>query len=310
MSYDSTVPDHYTVDFAAAAQFKRERVNKVISQFARLETGCTGERKTFNVDDFVEGREITGQRFPKLNVQEPLGEIRSVTPREFDLTCGLDKRDGKKLYPLIVGEGKHVMQHTRFYNRTCDKVFREGIRGTNYVGPQGTTEATIPSGNIIAVDFVQTGSPAASNLTLGKLIEVNFLFTQAELIGKDSMFPDSKIHMAVNAAMLKALVRDVDAVSNKDYSAVQALERGTIDEFHNIVFHRTEDVPTTGTANVSEALAWIPDLVAVAVWEEFEYHAWKESTLGFAPLSYSDFSVGACRIQDNAVIPVACNVTL
>lgn len=308
MPYDSTVPDHYTIDFAETAMFKRERVNKVISQYAHLETGCTGERKTFNVDDFVEGREKTGQRFAKLNVQEPKGEIRSVTPREFDLTCGRDRKDGRKLYPLIVGDGKHVMQHTRFYNRTCDTVFRQGIRGTNYVGPQGTTETEVES--TIAVDFVQTGSPTASNLTLGKLIEVTHLFRKRELVGKDSPYPDSKIHMAVNSDMMKALVRDVDAVSNKDYSSVQALERGEIDEFHGIVFHRTEDVPFTGTSNIYEALAWVPDLVAVAVWDDFFYRAWEEPTLSFAPLTFSEFNVAACRLQDNAVIPVACNTSL
>lgn len=308
MPYDSTVPDHYTIDFAKNALTKRDRVNKVISQYARLETGCTGERKTFNVDDFVEGRETTGQRFPKLNVQEPKGEIRSVTPRSFDLTAGRDRKDGRKLYPLIVGDGKHVIQHTRFYNRTCDTVFRQGIRGTNYTGPDGTTATQVTSS--LAVDFVQTGASAASNLTLGKLIEVNHLFRKRELLGKDSAFPDAKVHMAVNSDMMKALVRDVDAVSNKDYSAVQALERGDVDEFHNIVFHRTEDVPTTADANIFEALAWIPDLVAIAVWEDFMMRAWEESTLSFAPLTYSCFEVAACRIQDNAVLPVACNTTL
>ncbi len=309
MAYDQTVPDQYSIDFARNAQFKRDRVNKVISQHARTETGCTGERKTFVIDDFAEGREITGERFPKLNVQESLSEIRSVTPREFQKTLGKDRKDGRKLYPLIVGEGKHVMGHTRFYNRTCDRVFREGIRGTNYIGPEGATQAEIPNSNIIPVDFVQTGSDTASNLTLGKLIEVRHLFQKQEIIGQDSMFPDAKVHMAVNSDMLKALVNNVDQVSNKDYSSVQALERGEIHEFHGIVFHRTEDLPSP-SSNIYEALAWVPDLVVVAVWEDFMYRAWEEPTLSFAPLTYSEFSVGACRLQDNGVVPVACNVTL
>lgn len=308
MPYNSTVPDHYTIDFAANAQMKRERTNKVISQHANLLTGCTGSRKTINVDDYVNGREKTGQRMAKLNIQEPKGEIRSVTPRKFDLTLGNDRTDDRKLYPLIVGDGKHVMQHDRFYNRTCDQVFREGIRKTNYVGPDGVTPVEVTS--ILPVDFVQTGADAASNLTLGKLIEINFLFTQRELLGKDSMFPEAKIHMAVNAAMIKALVRDVDEMSNSDYSAVQALAKGTVDEFHNIIFHRTEDLPPTADTSIVEALAWIPDLVNVAVWENFFYRAWEESMLSFAPLTYSEFEVGACRTQDNAVLPVACNVTL
>lgn len=308
MAFDSTVPDHYTVDFASTAQMKRERTNKVISQYATMHTDCTGSRKTINVDDYVDGREKTGQRMAKLNIQEHLGAIRSVTPREFDLTLGRDRKDGRKLYPLIVGDGRHVVQHDRFYNRTCDKVFREGIRGTNYVGPQGTTPAEVTS--TLPVDFVQTGPAAASNLTLGKLIEVNYLFTQRELIGKDSMYPNTKIHMAVNAAMLKALVRDVDEVSNRDYSSVQALAEGTINEFHNIMFHRTEDVPATANGDIFEALAWVPELVNVCVWDNFFYRAWEESMLSFAPLSYSEFSVAACRTQDNAVLPVACNITL
>lgn len=308
MPYDSTVPDHFTIDFAENATMRRDRTNKVISQHTTLETGCTGERKTFNVDDFVDGRETTGQRFSKLNVQEPKGEIRSVTPRSFDLTLGKDRRDGRKLYPLIVGDGKHVKSHDRFYNRTCDKIFREGIRGTNYVGPKGTQQTQVES--VLPVDFVQTGNAVASGGTLGKLIEVNYLMTQRELIGKDSMFPDAKIHMAVNAAFIKQLVRDVDEVNNKDYSSVQALQRGTIDEFHNIIFHRTEDLPTTDDPNIMEALAWIPDLTVMAVWEEFEYRAWEESTLSFAPLTWSAFEVAACRLQDNAVLPVAFNTTL
>lgn len=308
MPYDSTVPDHYTVDFAANAQFKRDRVNKVISSYAQLHTGCTGERKTFNVDDFVEGREVTGQRFPKLNVQEPKGEIRSITPRAFDLTCGRDRKDGRKLYPLIVGDGKHAMQHTRFYNRTCDKIFREGIRGNNYVGPDGTTVTTVTSS--LAVDYVAVGAQVACNLTVDKVEQVKYLFTKRELIGKDSMFPDSKPHMAVNADMMKALARDVFAKSNKDFQSVRALQNGETDEFYGVIFHRTEDVAYTGTTNIYEALAWIPDLVAIGVWEDFMYRAWEESTLSFAPLTYSAFELNACRIQDNAVIPVACNVTL
>jgi Phage capsid protein len=308
MPYDSTVPDHYTVDFANSAQMKRDRVNKVISQYSRLETNCSGARKTFNVDDFVNGREVTGQRFAKLNVQEPKGEIRSVTPRKFDLTLGKDGGDGNKLYPLIVGDGKHLMQHTRYYNRQCDNVFRTGIRGPNYVGPEGTVVTNVPT--VLPVNFVQTGSAVASNLTLGKLIQVTHLFRKLELVGKDSPFPEGKIHMAINADMMKSLVVNVDQVSNKMYSEVMALERGTIDEFHGIIFHRTEDVPTTTDPNIFEALAWIPELCAMAVWQDFMYRAWEESTLSFAPLTYSCFEVAACRLQDNAVIPVACNTSL
>lgn len=308
MPFDSTVPDHFTIDFAATSQHKRDRTNKVISQYTNMHTGCTGTRKTINVDDFVDGREITGQRMAKLNVQEPKGEIRSVTPRKFDLTIGRDADDNTHLYPLIVGDGKLAVSHNRFYNRSCDKVFRLGIRNTNYVGPEGTTPVEVES--VLPVDFVQTGADAASNLTLGKLIEVNYLFTQRELLGKDSMYPDTKIHMAVNADMIKALVRDVDAVSNADYSAVQALAKGTVDEFHNIIFHRTEDLPTTENSDVVEALAWVPELTNLCVWTDFMYRAWEEPTLSFAPMTYSKFQIGACRTQDNAVLPVACNITL
>lgn len=307
MAYDQTVPDHYTVDFADNCAHKRERVNKVISQHTVVETNCVGSRKTFNVDDYIDGRETTGQRFAKLNIQENKGEIRSVTPRSFDLTAGMDKKDGKKLYPLIVGDGKHAIQHTRFYARTCDKVFRQGIRGTNYVGNQGTEATEVEL--VLPVDFVQTGAAAPSNLTLGKLIESNHIYREKELIGKDTMFENAKIHIAVNSAMMKALVRDVDEVSNKDYSEVMALMKGDINEFHNHVFHVTEDLPDLG-GGVKEAITWIPELTRLAVWEDFEMKAWVENMLSMAPLTYSCFELNACRIQDNGVLPIACNTTL
>lgn len=310
MPFDQTVPQHYTVDFAEDQLFKRDRVHKVISQHCQLHTGCTGSRKTLNVDDYTEGREITGQRFPKLNVQEPLGDIRSVTPREFDHTAGRDRKDGRKLYPLIVGNGKHAVSHSRFYHRTCDKVFREGITGDNYTGENGTTVSNIPAGNQIAVDFVQTGSTTASNLTVGKLHEVNHLARQQELIGEDSMHPGSKLHGAINSAMLKSLRWSVYNDAKADRDAFDALASGKSNEFQDIIWHRTEDIPETTTSNVYNAFFWVPELVALCVWEDFEYRAWEESTLSFAPLTWSMFSLGATRIQDEGVFLVACNVTL
>lgn len=306
MPYD--IPDYFTVDFDDSFKFKADQTKKRLSDKALVDMGCTGARKQHNIMDYTEGREVTGQRLSKLALQEAGGDIRNTSPREFDHTTFENSFDAVRMHPTVLGSGKQVSNHMRFFNRTCDQVFLDGIVGTNYTGNRGADQKEVALE--LPVDFVNSGTGTPSGLTLDKVLHVKRIFEETEVVGQD-VENDGEIYCAFNASMHEHMIRNIEALTNRDYGDLTALGTPEFKKWHGINWIRTEMVPVTDDPDIKKAVFWVNNKVALDGWMEFKRLVSIRNDLQGHPAQfYSQFALDACRLQDNAVIPVSCRVDL
>jgi hypothetical protein len=128
------------------------------------------------------------------------------------------------------------------YGRKCDEVIITGLGETAYSGQTGVTANTLPATQKVAVDYVPTGAPAASGLTLAKLIKTKSILGKNEVIR-----PGDELIFAYSQQQLDDLLLNVDQVDNSRYNEVKALVDGNLKYFMGFKFVRLELLPKTGT---------------------------------------------------------------
>jgi hypothetical protein len=170
MSYD--IPSAFRDEFADNFRDVLQQTDSRLMKTVRVERGLTGISKQIEFVNTLEDEEITGQRFKKNTVQEITVDGRWYFPREFLAQHWESVFDERKMAPAILGSGKIITAFKRTFMRRCDKIIMEFLLGNAHVGLQGaTTPTALPSGQVVPVDYVYTGSDTDSGMTAPKLIE-------------------------------------------------------------------------------------------------------------------------------------------
>ena len=309
------IPDHFTIqygrNFTAAIQQSTSRFRKA----AIVETGCTGEAKTHNLNLPIEDNESTGERIAKTVLQELDTEKRWNRPRKFDLATTDIPFDEKLLAPTILPGGTHIMSHRAAYERRLDKVFLEGLFGTNYKGKDGVTAAEIPNANIIAVDFVASGSPANSNLIVDKIIRAKRILRDNEAYGDDAQARGVQLWGAMTPGMEEALLFLANASNgsaanrlfSRDFMPPVLDANGNISSFLGINWIRSSQLPADpADSTIKFAGVWTSDAVHLDVWADIMTDVSTRNDLKNITQFFSQYAFNACRSQDEKVVKLAC----
>ena len=296
--------------FLTAVQQTESRFRKC----ATVTTGCTGEAKTHNYDLPIDEEETTGERLQRTRLQEIDTFKRWNRPRKFDLATVDVPFDEILLAPTIMDGGRHINSHQAAYSRRLDKTFLQGLFGVNYVGKDGVTEANIPVGNVIANDFVSSGTPAASKLTIDKILRAKTILRNNESYGDDAMARGVALWGCMTPDMEESLLFLANATSgnrlfSRDFMPPVLGDDGQISSFLGINWVRsTQLLFDTSDATIQYAGVWTSEAAMLDIWKEKVTKVSERPDLKYATQFYSEYAFGCVRKEDKMVVKIAAKV--
>jgi len=161
------------------------------------------------------------------------------SPKE--LVTTFDEFDQQYLGAIVLPTSDEVQAHAMAANRSQDATIITAfdadrtIQNTN-AGVDITSP--FPGTQSIAANFVETGTPVASGLTIAKLRRAQKLMNQAEV-------PEEGRKLAYSSNQLEELLQTTEA-TNSLYSNVKALVDGNIGRLLGFDFIRLEGLPVDG----------------------------------------------------------------
>lgn len=211
----------------------------------------------------------------------------------------IDKRDRMRM--LADPTGPYTRNAVMAINRKFDLKVIEAAEGTAYSGKNGETAITFDSSREIPVDFAEGGGGSASNLTIGKLRQAQFLLLSSEAVEEDEL-----IYCIYSASQLQSLLRTTE-VTSADYNTVKALYNGQIDTFMGFKFVRTQLLNKTG--NNRHVLFYPKSAITMGIAEDVFVSVDRLPTKHFSTQVYVSQDAGGVRMWEEKVIRCLCDET-
>ncbi len=225
---------------------------------------------------------------------------RRVGLRDFDFADLIDNKD--KIRMLADPTSSYVTNAVYALGRAQDDVLIQAAFGTAYTGKTGATSVTFPSASEVAVDFVESGTAANSNLTIGKLRRVRYLLDKAEAT-TDSEYD---LCAVVDPSQVQSLLRTTE-VTNADYNTVKALVNGEIDTFMGFRFCKSNRLSVT--SNIRETIFFERQGLLLATGQEIKVDVGPRRDKRNSIQVYVCGSFGASRMWEEKVLRVKCDET-
>ena len=176
---------------------------------------------------------------------------RWLRPYPLDKAFLFDEWDETFLGTVVLPQSDSVQNHAMAYNRAVDRTVIQAALNIAYTGEIGVDATPLPAGQLIAVNFVETGAAANSGLTIGKLRQAKFLLDNADVDDEDPRY------VAITAKSLQDLLRTTE-ITSQDYNTVRALVDGKVNSFLGFEFKRISNkiMPIDTVADVRTCVAW------------------------------------------------------
>ena len=288
----------FTVDTAYVNQY-RSNISILVQQkgsrlrpFVRFEPQ-NAEFEFYDRIGATEAQEITGRHQDTPLVSTP-HDRRRVGLRDFDWADLIDRQD--RLRMLADPTSAYTLNAVYAMGRRMDDVVIQAAFEAAQTGKLGTTQVAFPAGNIIPVNYVETGAPVNSNLTIGKLRRAKALLDSFE---ND---PDEARIMTVTANSLHSLLRNTE-VTSADYNTVKALVEGKIDTFMGFRFVRTQRLLTNASGHRMH-MAWVRPALLLAVSQEPMVDIGPRRDKRNSNQVYVSMGLGATRMEEEGVIQI------
>lgn len=301
----------FGTSFRQAAEQKQSRLRNLVT----VKTGCTGNSYTVDIDaPAVVGEDVTGQRYKDVNIQDIQSGIRHVMPREYQKASHESKWDPNTIAPLVSGSGRHTGIHQVAYNKFVDNLLLTNILGNVMETDASTgvpTALALPNAQKVAKDFVYSGSPTDSGLTVEKLLRALQIIEENEVWGQDQMEMGYKVCIATNSRANKDLLRTVQSglaekLLSKDFMPPTLTADGHISNFLGIHFVRTELVAKQTVSGVNCAILplWVSNCVEMGFWEDLTVSIDRLPQKSNALQFLSQARLGCARIEDKGVVQI------
>lgn len=222
--------------------------------------------------------------------------FRWVRPRPYDTTTIYDEFDHIALGKLLDPQGEAITFHGIEANRNKDIVLINGLLGTNYTGPDGTTAETFPAAQQVGVQF--GNSSVNCGLTLKKMTQAAYILDANEVM-------DMGRYFAYSAKELNNLLTNVDQVSNTLYNDVRALRDGAVRDFMGFSFRRTQLLPIA--SSIRTCIAWQQKYAMVGLGADPKTHADILPQQSHALQIRTCMLLDATRVETAGVVSIACD---
>ena len=227
---------------------------------------------------------------------------RRIHLRDFDWADLIDRKD--KLRMLADPTSPYTMNAVWALGRKMDDVLIAAATGTAYTGKTGATTVTFPAASDVAVNYVESGTAANSNLTIGKLRRVRYLLDKAEAANDG----ESDLVAVIDPSQIQSLLRTVE-VTSADYNSIKALVNGEIDTFMGFKFVRSARLAAT-TPNIRECLFFEKQGMLLSTASEIQVDVGPRRDKRNTVQVYVCASFGASRMWEEKVIRVKCDETV
>ncbi len=226
---------------------------------------------------------------------------RRVGLRDFDWADMIDNKD--KIRMLADPTSAYTQNAVFALGRSMDDVIISAAFGTAYTGKTGSTTVTFPtSTKEIAVNYVESGTAANSNLTIGKLRKARLLFDLAEAANAD----EDDLTAVISPSQIQSLLRTTE-VTNSQYNTVKALVEGEIDTFMGFRFIKSNRLTISG--NNRRCLFFERQGLLLAMGQEVMVDVGPRRDKRNSIQVYVCGTFGASRMWEDKVLSVLCDET-
>lgn len=294
----------FTVDTALVNTYKANIEVKFQQKQSRLRPFVRYESQHAEFDFYdrigpTEAVEVVGrhQDTPLVGTDH---DRRRVALRDFDWADLIDKKD--RIRMIADPTSAYTVNAVMAMNRRMDDVVIDAAFATAYAGKQGETSIAFPAGQVIASTYVESGSAAASNLTIGKLRRARYLLDKAEAANDD----EADLAIVVDPSQVQSMLRTTEATS-ADYNTIKALVNGQIDTFMGFKFVKSNRVKING--NVRDCIVMEKQGMLLAVNEEVDVDVGPRRDKRMSTQVYVQGHFGSTRMWEEKVIKLQCDET-
>lgn len=223
---------------------------------------------------------------------------RRVGLRDFDWADMIDSKD--RIRMLADPTSPYTQNAVYALGRKMDDIIIEAAFGTAFTGKTGSTTVTHPAASQIAVNYVESGTAANSNLTIGKLRRARKLFDDQEA-GEGELFA------VIGPSQVQSLLRSTE-VTSSDYNTVKALVNGEINTFMGFTFIRSNRLAVA--SNIRSCIFFERQGLLMASGMEITVDVGPRRDKRNSVQIYVSASFGATRMWEEKVLKVSCDETV
>ncbi len=289
----------YSEKWGSFLQQEASRLDKYVT----VETGLSGKMVAMDQYGLLSFTEKQS-RMQQTTVAEAPTVRRVMYPHIYTKAVGFDEYDAKKLANIDVPVSKTIEGLRAAAGRTMDSVMISEFLGTAHTGETGATTVSFPVDQTIGEDYVESGSAANSNLTLGKLRHALNMLMKAEAWNEERRAYGDELVLACTSSQINALLQQPE-VSSYEYNTVRALAEGKLDSFMGFRIIRTEQLPVTN-AGIRSCLAWVKSRAAFGIWDDFKVRISVRDDLDETLQVRAKFACGATRLQEEGFVKILC----
>lgn len=230
---------------------------------------------------------------------------RCMRPRMFTKAIGFDEFDGSQMESMDTPLCKTLDSLRAAAGRRMDDVMIQGFLGTNYVGEDGLDSIDLSDEQTVKVNYVESGTAAASNLTVAKLRATLQRFQENEAWNDDSRAYGDQLVLACTSSQIMSLLREKE-VASYDFNNIKSLVNGEVDTFMGFKFIRTQRLPKDANG-IRTCLAWVKSKAQFGMWEDFKVKMSVRDDMDEAMQVRARFSCGATRLQEEGFVKILCD---
>lgn len=291
----------FQVDTALVNAYKANIEIQFQQKGSRLRAAVRQESQHAEFDFYdrigpVDAVEVTSRHGDTPLISTP-HDRRRVSMRDFDWADMIDRPD--KIRMLADPTSSYTQNAAYAFGRRVDDVIVEAAFGTAYTGKTGATSVTFPSASTVAVDYVESGSTANSNLTIAKLRRARYL-----LDANEAAEDGEELFAVIHAAQVQALLRQTE-INSADYNTVKALVEGKVDTFMGFKFIRMNRLPKSG--NVRSCLFFTRGALLLAMGTDLTVDVGPRRDKRNSVQVYACMSMGASRMWEEKTLKINCD---
>jgi hypothetical protein len=291
------IPEHYTTQFDQNWRHLVQQKNSRLREYVTLDS-ISGKEKSYNQLSEAAMQLITS-RSGETRISDQATAKRWIRPKAYDTAKLFDEFDEQLLGEVVLPTSPVVQSHAAAYARTADQVIIEALGGSAYTGETGVTPTSLPSGQKVAVNYVETGSVANSGLTIGKLRAAKFILDANEVDEEEERI------IVVSAKQLQDLLRTTE-ITSADYNSVKALVDGSVNTFMGFKFRKTQLLPLNSSTDVRSSYVYVKSGIVLAE-RGLKTHMDVRTDLSHSLQTRSVASLGATRLEEKKVVEIACD---
>jgi hypothetical protein len=288
----SQITTAFVQQYSANVQMLVQQMDARLPAFVRNES-VTGEFAYFDQIGRAEAIERVTRHGDTPLLETPHSR-RQVALRSFEWADLIDRQD--LVRTLINPESQYARAAAAAMQRKMDDVLIEAATGSAKTGKTGSTTTSLPAGQLVAVDYVESGSTANSGMTIAKLRRAKVIMDGAEVDNEDR-------YVVCAAKQVQDLLRTTE-VTSSDFNTVRALVAGEVDTFLGFRFIRSERLGTSSTHR--RCFAFQRQGILLAVGQAPQARITERADKSYSTQVYYSMDIGATRMEEERVVQILC----